>query len=235
MDHYRNIRQVAVFSVYAVHLLIKQEYHAAVMEDLRNLRGRTINLGSGKGTVTYWLSQEILAFAGLGPADYRPLAMTSDELRSEKERERLPDAIFIATMPPSQLVHHLVVRFGYRLVPLSFGDAFRLTALQTLTSHTPHEGITVQKEHIIDATIPAYAYQVSPPVPPQAITTVGCRVLLITNHRTDRAKVVKLLDLMIASRFAEAMQPAIDAGIVRAARGGPGIPAPSTTVAATIR
>jgi hypothetical protein len=38
---------------------------------------------------------------------------------------------------------------------------------------------------------------------------------LITNVRTERATVTKVLDLMIASRFAEAMQPSLDAGIVR--------------------
>ena len=44
----------------------QEEYHAAVLEDLRNLRGRTINLGRSKHAVTYWLSQEILSFVGLG-------------------------------------------------------------------------------------------------------------------------------------------------------------------------
>jgi TRAP-type uncharacterized transport system substrate-binding protein len=213
MDRYRNIRQVGVLSVGPVHLLIKEEYHVSVLEDLRNLRGRTINLGSGKRTGTFWLSQEILAFAGLTPADYRPQAMTSDELRGEDERKRLPDAIFISTMPPSELVQRLVVHFGYRLVPLPFGDAFRLTALQEIGGHSPPDGI--RREHIVDATIPAYTYQTSPPVPPRTIATLGCRILLITNRLTDRATVVKLLDLMIASRFAEAMQPSLDAAIVR--------------------
>ena len=50
MDHFHNIRQVAVLSVAPVHLLIKNDYHAAVSEDLRNLRGRTINLGTGAHT-----------------------------------------------------------------------------------------------------------------------------------------------------------------------------------------
>ncbi len=213
MDQYRNVRQVGVLSVGPVHLLIKQEYHTNVLDDLRNLIGRTINLGSGKRTGTYWLSQEILEFAGLVHTDYRPLAMTSEELRGEDERERLPDAIFISTMPPSELVHRLVVRFGYRLVPLPFGDAFRLTALQEIGGHSPPDEI--RREHIVDSTIPAYTYQTSPPVPPQTIATLGCRVLLLTNRLTDRATVVKLLDLMIASRFAEAMQPSLDAAMVR--------------------
>ena len=52
-------------------------------------------------------------------------------------------------------------------------------------------------------------------MPPQAIPTLGLRVLLITNLRTSRATVVKVLNLVIGSRFAEALQPSLDAGIVR--------------------
>jgi hypothetical protein len=176
------------------------------------LRGKTINLGGGTHTVMYRLSQEILAFVGLAREDYRPLVMSFDELASENEYTRLPDAVFISTMPPSELVHRLVVHFGYRLVPLPFGEAFRLTALERAGRPAHADG--VRKEHIVDATIPAYAYEASPAVPSQAIATLGLRVLLITNSRTHRAMVTKVLDLMIASRFAEAMQPSLDAGIV---------------------
>ena len=116
-------------------------------------------------------------------------------------------------MPPSDLVRRLVVQFGYRLVPLPFGDAFRLTALRHAARPAPGEAI--RNENIVDATIPAYAYQASPVVPPQAIASLGLRVLLMTNSRMDHATVAKVLDLMIASRFAEAMQPSLDAGIVR--------------------
>jgi TRAP-type uncharacterized transport system substrate-binding protein len=183
------------------------------MEDLRNLRGRSINLGSGQRTVTYALSQEILSFAGLAPSDFQPMATTSEQLASETELDRLPDAIFIATMPPSALVRRLVVHFEYRLIPLPFGDAFRLTALQDM-GH-PARPDPIRKEHLVDAIIPAFAYQASPPVPPQSIVTIGCRILLITNRNTDRAIVVELLNLMITSRFAEAMQPSLDSGVVR--------------------
>jgi hypothetical protein len=185
------------------------------MDDLGQLRGKTINLGSGKKTGTYWLSQEILSFVGLSRADYRPTAMTSEELRAVTDRDRLPDAIFIATMPPSELVRHLVVDFGYRLVPMTFGDAFRLSALLRPAGREAAEGVPIRKEHVVDATIPAYAYQVSPPVPPQAVATLGSRVLVIANQRTDRATVVRLLEAVLSSRFAEAVQPPLDAGIVR--------------------
>lgn len=179
MDHYQNVRQVRAISVGAIHLLVKKAFHAAVMDDLQHLRGKSINLGMGKNTVMYPLSQEILSFVGLAPGDYRPLVMSSEELSSEKNRDRLPDAAFISAMPPSDLVSRLVVSFNYRLIPLPFGDAFRLTALHHAARSAPGEGI--RREHIIDATIPAYAYEASPAVPPQAIATLGLRVLVITN------------------------------------------------------
>ncbi len=145
--------------------------------------------------------------------DYQPLVIPYEELVRESNPSRLPDVVFISAMPPSEVVHRLVVDFGYRLVPLPFGDAFRLTALHHGALSPVVEGI--RKENIVDATIPAYAYKASPPVPPQAIPTLGLRVLLVTNSQTDRTTVTKVLDLMIASRFAEAMQPSLDAGIVR--------------------
>ncbi len=185
MDQYRNVRQVGVLSVGAVHLLVKNEYHAAVADDLRNLRGKTINLAMSKHTVMYSLSQDILSFFRLAPNDYRPLVMSFEELSNETRRERFPDAVFISTMPPSELVRRLVVQFDFRLVPLPFGDAFRLTALD----HALRSGLTdgIRREHIVDAAIPAYAYEASPAVPPQTIATLGLRVLVITNARTDRA------------------------------------------------
>jgi TRAP-type uncharacterized transport system substrate-binding protein len=213
MDHYHNIRQIGVLSVAPVHLLVKKEHHAAVLGDLQKLRGRTISLGSGKHTVIYLLSQEVLSFIGLTPHDYRPLVIPYEELVRENDPSRLPDVVFISTMPPSDVVRRLVADFGYRLVPLPFGDAFRLTALHHGALSPVVEGI--RKENIVDATIPAYAYKASPPVPPQATLTLGLRVLLVANSQTDRTTVTKVLDLMIASRFAEAMQPSLDAGMVR--------------------
>ena len=63
------------------------------MDDLQNLRGKSINLGMGKHTVMYSLSLEILSFVGLAPSDYRPLVMSFEELSSEKNRDHLPDAV----------------------------------------------------------------------------------------------------------------------------------------------
>jgi hypothetical protein len=118
-----------------VHLLVKRESHDAVSRDLRELRGKTINLGSVKRAAMYRLSQEILKFAGLSLDQFRASVLTSEELRAERDRDRLPEAIFIATTPPSELVRHLIISQGFRLVPLPFGDAFRLSALERVADY----------------------------------------------------------------------------------------------------
>ncbi len=176
IERFHNVRQVAGLTVTPVHLLVKREYYDAVSRNMRELRGKTINLGSGKRAAMYRLSQEILEFGGLPPDEFRASALTSEQLRAEDNRDRLPDAIFIATTPPSALVRRLIVQQGYRLVALPFGDAFRLSALSKM-DRGDSESIVVRREHIADAQIPIYSYQVSPAEPPQTIATLGMRAL----------------------------------------------------------
>ncbi len=220
LERFRNVRQVAGLTVTPVHLLVKREYHGAVARDMRELRGKTINLGSGKRSAMYRLSQEILEFGGLAPDDFRASTLTSEQLSAERDRNRLPDAIFIATTPPSGLVRHLIVHRGYRLVPLPFGDAFRLSALAEM-DRGGREKMVVRREHIADAVIPIYSYQVSPPEPPQTIPTLGMRALLITHTKTSGTTVGRLLDAILSSRFGQTLQPPLDAGIVRVAPEAP--------------
>ena len=123
MEQFPNVRQVGAMSVAPIHLLVKKEYHAAVSQDLRNLRGRTINLGNGKHTVMYWLGQELLSFVGLAAEDYRPLVVDD---RTTRERDRggalarrhfyLGDAPLRAGSPAGRALR-------FRLVPMPFGDA----------------------------------------------------------------------------------------------------------------
>lgn len=214
IERFRRVRQVAALTMLPLHLLVKSEYHDAVAKDFGGLKGRTINLGSGKRAGTYWLSQEILAFAGLARGDYRGTSMTSEQLGAERDPKRMPDAIFIATTPPSELVKSLVDRLGYRLVPMPFGPAFRATAMST-PAPVPTGGIRVLKEHITDVVIPAYTYDVAPPIPPTDLTTLGSRMLLIANEHTPRRTVVRLIDRLLASRLAQTIQPPLTPDIVR--------------------
>jgi TRAP-type uncharacterized transport system substrate-binding protein len=224
ITRFSHVRQVGALSVQPLHLLVKSEHHDAAMRDFGGLRGKTINLGSGKRTGTYWLSKQVLSFAGLSQDDYKASGMTSDELAAERDRSKLPDAIFIVTRPPSELVKSLVDHFGYRLVPLPFGYAFRATAMLP-QPEVPAEGVAVRKEHILDALIPAYSYGVSPPTPPQDIPTLGSRMLLITHERMSNRIVIRLLDDLLASRYAHVIQPPLTVDIVRQPAEAPWHPA----------
>lgn len=214
IEQYTHVRQVAALAVQPLHLLVKAQIHEAVCRDFHALRGKTINLGSSKRTGTYWLSRELMTFAGMPPLDYHGTDLTSEQIFDINDPDRLPDAIFIVTAPPSDHVIRLVRRFGYRLVPLPFAQAFRATAMHP-RDPVPSEGIGVRKEHLPDGLIPAYVYDVSPPVPPQDMATIGSRVLLVTNANTPTRTVVRLLDRLLDSRYAHTIQPPLTAEIVR--------------------
>jgi TRAP-type uncharacterized transport system substrate-binding protein len=216
IDRFRNVRQVAGLTVLPLVLLVKEEIHAAVVADLGALRGKSVNLGSGRRTGTYWLSRELLSFAGLAPGDYQATHLTIPQLLGEPDRKQLPDAVFIITSPPARLVRHLAIEHRYKIVPLPYGDAFRAHALAE-PSETPAEGIVVRKEHVADAVIPAFSYGVSPAIPPQNVATVGSRLLLITHRRTNPATVSRVLEALLASRWASAVQPPVDKSVLQLA------------------
>jgi TRAP-type uncharacterized transport system substrate-binding protein len=216
IDRYRNVRQVMGLTVIPLLLLVKEEFHEAVVASLGALRGKAVNLGSGKRTGTYWLSRELLEFGGLTSGDYRATSLTVTQLLGEVHREKLPDAVFLVTKPPSLLVRHLARDHRYRLVPLPYGEAFRAYALAE-RAETPPEGIVVRKEHIPDAVIPAFSYGVTPAMPPQDIATLGSRLLLVTNRRARPATVIRVLETLLESRWSKAMQPPIDKSLLQLA------------------
>ncbi len=214
IDRFENVRQVTALSIVPLVLLVKEEFHRAVSSDLGALRGKVVNVGSGKRTGTYWLTRELLEFAGLVPADYRATSLTVPQLERETDRARLPDAVFIVTRPPSPLVRHLTVDHRYRLVGLPYGEAFRAYALAA-HGEAPPEGILVRKEHIPDAVIPAFSYSVTPAIPPQNVATVGSRQILVTHRRTRSATVTRVLEALFASRWAAAAQPPVDKSLLQ--------------------
>lgn len=219
-NRYPHVRQAAALSILPLHLLVKPELYDAASRDFGVLRGKTINLGSGRRTGTYWLSREVLSFAGLPPTEYRASDMTSEQLRAIDDPKRLPDAIFIVTRPPSGLVDRLVQRFGFRLVALPFGQAFRATALAG-QEPVPPDGIAVQKAHIPDTIIPAYSYAVSPPVPAQDLPTLGSRLLLVCAEKVPARTVYLLLDAFIETPFAHLIEPPLTPDIVKQAAEAP--------------
>jgi TRAP-type uncharacterized transport system substrate-binding protein len=222
-SRYSNVRQVTSLQVLPLHLLVKDELADEVTTHLGALRGKVVNLGAGPSTGTYWLTRDVLAFAGLDlgvtgePDDYRASTLSAVQLAAIGDRARLPDAIFLVAPLPSPLVHQLVERHHYRLVPLLFRDAFALGAIfeqvgDVARRRRPQtEGHpTILREHIVDTVIPAFAYQADPGVPPAPLHTLGVKALLIANRRIAPAIVGRVIEVLFQTRYAKLVQPPLD-------------------------
>jgi TRAP-type uncharacterized transport system substrate-binding protein len=210
-----NLRQVAALNMAPVHLLVKEEYFEAVSKNLSALRGKSINLGSGTGTLTYWLARELLTFAGLkagdrAGGDYKITGYSLTQMEREADRARMPDAIFFTGTLPEPSIRGVVLAHRYRLVPLEFREAFALEAITAPRGGSAESAaarVIIQKERVYETRIPAFTYQISPPVPPTPIQTLGVRVLLVTHRKTSSVVVSKILDAVYTTRFARVLTP----------------------------
>jgi TRAP-type uncharacterized transport system substrate-binding protein len=214
MGGHPGLRQVAVLHVEPLHLLVKAELHRALARNLAGLRGKVVNLGE-RGSGTYLLASEVLAFAGLrAEIDFIESARSYADLERETDGSRLPDAVFTVSTLPSPVARYLVTRHHYRLTSLPFCEAFTLGALDQdhgppdLPGQTPTR---IDRRHVYDATIPAFTYEIEPGVPPEAIHTLGTQLLLVA--RTDLAPTTirRLLEVTFNSPFSQVLQPSLDA------------------------
>ncbi len=127
-ERFANIRLITALHVEPLHLLVRQELLAGATQSLAALRGHSVNIGP-LGSGTHDLALAVLMFAGLDEADTRIEVRRYDELLALPTAQ-LPDAIFTVSSLPSPFVRELVVRHGYQLAPLPFGEAFALAGLQ---------------------------------------------------------------------------------------------------------
>jgi TRAP-type uncharacterized transport system substrate-binding protein len=210
------LRQVAVLDVEPLHLLVKEELQRAVARNLAGLRGKVVNVGE-RGSGTYLLAREVMAFSGLRVGiDYIETTRGYADLGREAEGSRLPDAVFTVSTLPSPLARHLVTRHRYRLVSLPFCAAFALGALDQDHAPPDRPGRTqtatrINRRHVYDAMIPAFAYEIEPGVPPEAIHTLGTQLLLVARHDMAATTIRRLLEVTFNSPFAQVLQPPLDA------------------------
>ncbi len=211
------IRQVATLHVEPLHLLVKEELYEVVSKSLEALRGKTVNL-SDPASGTYSLASEILEFAGLTPrvdglmGDYHVSTLSYRALEEEKETAKLPDAVFMVSALPSPVARHLIVKHHFRLVPLSFGEAF---TLDVLPSDNPADSSRkvlrdIDKAHVCMTEIPAFTYGIEPPVPPRAIPTLGTRLLLVANVKVPAKAIERIVETVFSPGFAQLARPALD-------------------------
>ncbi len=217
------VRQVAALHLEPLQLVVRGDLFEAVRGNLRSLKGRSINIGeSGSGTEA--LAREVLAFVGLragsadSPGDYVATSLSHLQLRQIEGRDRLPDAVVTVSSLPTPIIRRMVVRWGYRLVPLPFGEAFSLEDL--VGEDGPGEvapssiRAVVDKVHLHETHIPAFTYGVEPAVPAEPLPTFGARVMVVTNRKTDPAAVKRLLGAIFLTDFAEVARPPLETSLL---------------------
>ncbi len=215
-DH-PGLRQVAVLHLEPLHLLVKEEIHRAVARNLAGLRGKVVNFGE-RGSGTHLLATEVMAFSGLrAGVDCTESTLSYADLQREPERSRLPDAVFTVSTLPSPVARHLVSKHHYRLASLPFSEAFALGALDE--DHAPpyrpgQPASRIDRRRVYDATIPAFAYEVEPGVPPEAIHTLGTRLLLVARNDMPATTIRRLLEVVFNSPFSQVLQPPLDARLL---------------------
>jgi TRAP-type uncharacterized transport system substrate-binding protein len=218
---HENVRQVTALQVEPLHLLVKEELYPDVSRNLDALKGKVVNLNRA-GSGTHWVALDALRFAGLTPGyetghgNYVAATLRQQELEKETDREKLPDAVFVVMTIPSKVAKYLVTKQRYRLVPLPFGEAFSLDALNpdAEMARRVNLGPGVDKMHIYDTVIPAFTYQVEPAVPPQPIHTLGTRMLFIANKSVPSRAIARLIDIIFSGRFSYTAKPPLDSQLI---------------------
>ncbi len=217
MSEHRSLRQVATLHVEPLHLLVKEEISQAVARSLAGLRGKVVDLGE-RGSGTHSLALEVMAFSGLRPGnDFTESDHSYAELQGETDRSRLPDAVFTVSTLPSPVARRLVTAHHYRLASLPFCEAFALGALdeEHITPYLPGETQTrIDRRRVYDAVIPAFAYKFEPGVPPEAIHTLGTRLLLIARKDIPASTIRTLVEVVFNSPFSRILQPPLDARLL---------------------
>ena len=220
-EQFENVRQVAPLYVEALHLLVSQELAGSLDASLAGLRGRVIEVGLLDGA-SAGLAATVLAFAGLplagetepGGAQLRSTGFRELEaLAREGAGEKRPDAVFHLGTVPSRLVQGLLDSGHYRLVPLPFADAIRMSAL-VREDHTKGLTAEIEREGILETVIPGFVYGTDPPSPPEPLHTIGTRLLLVANRSVSAATVERVLEAIFHSRFARIVEPPLERSVL---------------------
>ena len=220
-EAFEHVRQVAPLYIEALHLLVKAELAEPVGASLAGLRGRVIDVGPA-GSATAGLASAVLAFArvpiagaaGTAGAVLRSLAPAEIEaLVARGDRKALPDAVFHLATIPSILAEKLVRSGHYRLEPLGFADAFRLSALVE-EKRPGGAAAEIERPFVVDTVIPGFAYGTDPATPPEPLHTLGTRLLLVAGARVAPETIERFLDAAFSSRFAHVVEPPLDRSLL---------------------
>ncbi len=221
IERFPNVRQVAPLYVEALHLLVKHDLPASIGTDLAGLRGRVIDVGPLDGA-TAGLAAAVLEFSEVplagGPAAGSVVlhSLAPAELEALVQRgdpKAMPDAVFHLATVPSELAQKLLDSGFYRLEPLPFADAIRMSAL---LREEPINALDaeIERASVLDTVIPGFVYGADPASPPEPLHTLGTRLLLVAGQRVSPETVGRFLQATFHSRFARIVEPPLDSSVL---------------------
>ncbi len=170
---YANVTHVATVATELLHFLVQPG-----IQDITDLRGKRVNLGSKKGG-TRVIAKQVLDFSGLVEGvDYVESNLSSEELVALPQR-KMPEAIVVTSFAPSDVADYLVKQKGYQLLEIPFPRS-----------------LSLRLGWVADSQISAYMYNVKPAVPAKDIRTIGVNLHLVANKNTDPRAVFKVLETL---------------------------------------
>ena len=215
---YPHVRTVSSLTKEYLHLLVKRD---VADKGIAGLHGKRVAFGPST-TASHHIARDVLDFAGLLPANETrsggygidPIApqeglreLARIESLGEPARAeaiaRLPDAIMFLAPLPSPLARQLVTRFGYKLLPLPFAEAYELDRLNP----PGPEGVRVDRSVLTPGLIPAYTYGSDPAEPAKECPTICVPLLLVAQDDLDPEAVSSLLETIFDSSLTHAIRP----------------------------
>lgn len=213
---YQRVRLVTVLGREPFQLFVRSDLAGA---GLSGLRGMRVHVGPASAG-SHCLALAILEFAGLKPATAGKNGFVRDETSAQELLEKLdrigelkgdarthavgalPDAVVILAPMPSPLAKRLVREFGYALLPLPFAEAF---CIERLTETGP-DGVRLDRSAMTPTVIPAYSFNIDPPVPPTPCPTISAPLLLVVQEDADADAVSRLLETVHESPLKNVIQ-----------------------------
>jgi TRAP-type uncharacterized transport system substrate-binding protein len=172
---YPNVVHVATVAPELLHFLVRPG-----IKDISGLRGKRVNLGGKKGG-TRIISRQVLEFSGLQEGiDYVESNIPTEELLSMRA-DRMPEAIVITTLAPSDVADYLVKQRGYGLLEIPFPSS-----------------LSLRLGWVADSKILAYMYNVQAAVPDHDIKTIGVNLHLVANKNVEPRAVFKVLESLFS-------------------------------------
>jgi TRAP-type uncharacterized transport system substrate-binding protein len=215
---YPHVRTVTSVARDHLHLLVKSEL---AEKGISGLRGKHIALGPPT-TASYQVSRDVLNFVGLLPTIETKSGGFSTDLMTREQGVRelagiaslegparaeaiaqLPDAVMFLAPLPSPLARQLVTGFGYKLVPLSFAEAYGLDRLNPPSA----EGVRVDRSMLTPGVIPSYTYGSDPAEPAKECSTLCVPLILVAQDDADPEAVSYILEAIYESPLTNAIRP----------------------------